>query len=131
MICKYCIFFVPLISLAFSQNSTINHTETHFNGNIKSITNHVKHGKGIRKWSHEEYDKDGNKHGAWIGWDENGLMSYETIWEFGVYRQYREWHRNGERKLLMKYDKEGNLTLQKKWNEEGIEIKENLSLHEK
>ena len=58
-------------------------------------------------------------------------MSYETVWEFGVYRQYREWHRNGERKLLMKYDKDGNLTVQKKWNEEGIEIKENLSLHGK
>ena len=31
------------------------------------------------------YDIDGNKHGAWIGWDENGLMSYETVWEFGIY----------------------------------------------
>ena len=131
MIYKYYIFFVLLISLAISQNGTINHTETYFNGNIKSITNHIKHGKGIRKWSHEEYDKNGNKHGAWIGWDENGLMSYETVWEFGVYKQYREWYRNGERKLLTKYDKEGNLTVQKKWNEDGIEIKENLSLHEK
>ena len=83
MICKYYIFFVLLISLAISQNSTITHTETYFNGNIKSITNHIKHGKGIRKWSHEEYDK------------------------------------------------EGNLTVQKKWNEIGIEIKENLSLHGK
>ena len=112
------------------QGQNISHTEIYYNGNIKSISNHLKHGKGIRKWSHEEYDIDGNKHGAWIGWDENGLMSYETVWEFGIYRQYREWHSNGEKKLIMKYDKEGNLTLFKKWNEEGKELVEDLSLHD-
>ena len=123
-------YFLLSISILFSENRNVVHTEIYYNGNIKSITNHVKHGKGIRKWSHEEYDIDGNKHGAWIGWDENGLMSYETVWEFGIYRQYREWHSNGEKKLIMKYDKEGNLTLFKKWNEEGKELVEDLSLHE-
>ena len=57
-------------------------------------------------------------------------MSYETVWEFGIYRQYREWHNNGEKKLIMKYNKEGNLTLFKKWNEEGKELVEDLSLHD-
>ena len=47
-----------------------------------------------------------------------------------VFIQYREWHSNGEKKLIMKYDKEGNLTLFKKWNEEGKELVEDLSLHD-
>ena len=129
LLLKAIILYV-ILELSLVQGQNISHTEIYYNGNIKSITNHLKHGKGIRKWSHEEYDIDGNKHGAWIGWDENGLMSYETIWEFGIYRQYREWHSNGEKKLIMKYDKEGNLTLFKKWNEEGKELVEDLSLHD-
>jgi|TARA_B110000914_G_scaffold221962_1_gene234631 antitoxin component YwqK of YwqJK toxin-antitoxin module len=123
------IFFTLIISFALSQQSQVTHTQVHFNGNIKSITNHVKHGKGIQKWSREEYDKYGNKHGAWIGWDENGLMSYETVWEFGIYRQYREWYRDGSKKLVRKYDDEGNLTDMKKWDKKGNEIIETLSLY--
>ena len=51
-------FLIILNSHLISQNYQVLHTETHLNGNIKSITNHLKHGKGIRKWSREEYDKD-------------------------------------------------------------------------
>ena len=106
---NHLIFYLLLsISVLFSENRIITHTEVYYNGNIKSITNHVKHEKGIRKWSHEEYDIDGNKHGAWIAWDENGLISYETVWENGIYRQYREWHSNGEKKLIIKCYKETN-----------------------
>ena len=106
-------FLIILNSYLISQDYQVMHTETHLNGNIKTITNHVKHGKGIRKWSREEYDKKGRKHGAWIGWDANGLMSYETVWEFGFHRQYREWHKNGSKKLIIRYDDEGNVALMK------------------
>ena len=126
---KIYIFLVFLISWPFPQNSRVTHTETYINGNIRSITNHVKHGKGIRKWSREEYDKKGRKHGAWIGWDENGLMSYETVWEFGFHRQYREWHKNGSKKLIIRYDDEGNVAFMKKWDEQGNEIIKTSSLN--
>ena len=122
-------FLIILNSYLISQDYQVLHTETHLNGKIKSITNHVKHGKGIRKWSREEYDKKGRKHGAWIGWDANGLMSYETVWEFGFYRQYREWHKNGSKKLIIRYDDEGNVALMKKWDEEGNEIIKTSSLN--
>jgi antitoxin component YwqK of YwqJK toxin-antitoxin module len=122
-------FLIILNSHLISQNYQVLHTETHLNGNIKSITNHLKHGKGIRKWSREEYDKEGRKHGAWIGWDANGLMSYETVWEFGFHRQYREWHKNGSKKLIIRYDDEGNVDLMKKWDEEGNEIIKTSSLN--
>ena len=122
MIMYIITFLIILNSNLISQDYQVLHTETHLNGNIKSITNHVKHGKGIRKWSREEYDKKGRKHGAWIGWDANGLMSYETVWEFGFHRQYREWHKNGSKKLIIRYDDEGNVNLMKKWDEEGNEI---------
>ena len=122
-------FLIIISSLLLSQDYQVTHTEIHLNGNIKSITNHIKHGKGIRKWGREEYDKKGRKHGAWIGWDANGLMSYETVWEFGIYRQYREWHSNGFKKLLIKYDDKGNLTIMRKWDDEGNEIIKTLSLN--
>ena len=122
MIMYIITFLIILNSNLISQDYQVLHTETHLNGNIKSITNHVKHGKGIRKWSREEYDKKGRKHGAWIGWDANGLMSYETVWEFGFHRQYREWHKNGSKKLIIRYDDEGNVAIIKKWDEEGNEI---------
>jgi antitoxin component YwqK of YwqJK toxin-antitoxin module len=122
-------FLIILNSYLISQDYQVMHTETHLNGNIKTITNHVKHGKGIRKWSREEYDKKGRKHGAWIGWDANGLMSYETVWEFGFYRQYREWHKNGSKKLIIRYDDEGNVAFMKKWDEQGNEIIKTSSLN--
>ena len=53
-------YFLLSISILFSENRNVVHTEIYYNGNIKSITNHVKYGKGIRKWSHEEYDIDGH-----------------------------------------------------------------------
>ena len=129
MIMYIITFLIILNSNLISQDYQVLHTETHLNGNIKSITNHVKHGKGIRKWSREEYDKKGRKHGAWIGWDANGLMSYETVWEFGFHRQYREWHKNGSKKLIIRYDDEGNVDLMKKWDEEGNEIIKTSSLN--
>ena len=129
MIMYIITFLIILNSNLISQDYQVLHTETHLNGNIKSITNHVKHGKGIRKWNREEYDKKGRKHGAWIGWDANGLMSYETVWEFGFHRQYREWHKNGSKKLIIRYDDEGNVDLMKKWDEEGNEIIKTSSLN--
>ena len=129
MIMYIITFLIILNSNLISQDYQVLHTETHLNGNIKSITNHVKHGKGIRKWSREEYDKKGRKHGAWIGWDANGLMSYETVWEFGFHRQYREWHKNGSKKLIIRYDDEGNVDLMKKWDEVGNEIIKTSSLN--
>ena len=56
-------------------------------------------------------------------------MSYETVWEFGFHRQYREWYKNGSKKLIIRYDDEGNVALMKKWDEEGNEIIKTSSLN--
>ena len=75
--------FLFLISFSLLSAQIVPHTETHDNGNIKSIVYHQKVGNSIFKIKYEEFFENGNKYqsgsfkngeksGVWIEWNKKG-----------------------------------------------------------
>jgi antitoxin component YwqK of YwqJK toxin-antitoxin module len=52
-------------------------------------------------------------------WYDNGQLSDETMYAFGIPRQAREWHRNGRLKREVAYDNRGKVVTDSAWDENG------------
>ena len=67
----------------------------------------------------EEYHKDGNFDGLWVGWHENGQKESEWIWKDGEQDGlWLRWHENGQKMYEVNF-KNGERISEKYWNSKG------------
>ena len=102
----------------------------------KQIHHRVNYKNGLKHGTEIMYNQEGtiiqtgqNKKGipvgTWIGYDEEGKNIVAKFYhKKGMERRYEQFHANGKLKSVTEYDEEGSITTKKKYDVNGIEIKD-------